>query len=540
MKPNRQSVADVIVAMLEAQGVTRAYGVSGESYLPLLDSLGRSAIDVITCRHEGGAGLMAVAESRLTGKLAVCTVSRGPGSANAALAMVTAAEDAVPFLLLVGQVPRAHLRRGAFQELDYSKFFSGTAKWSAEITDPSRVGEIMAQAIAAACAGTPGPVVVALPEDVLDETADILIPPPFAPPVLAPPPEAVAQAARLLARAKTPLLVVGGEFSYGDGRERLRRAAETLDIPVAGTFRRFDLLPAAHPLFAGELGFFTTGAQREAYGECDLVLAVGTRLGDLSTFGYEFPAAGQTLVHVNRDAGQLDRNFAPSVGAACDAALFLEALAREAKPHDGIWAKRLHALFIERHTWTPRTAGDGVVFGNVIAGLVPHAARDCLFAMDAGISPAMLYRHFPIGPDHRVLCLVTGSMGFGIPAATAAGMQFPGRQIVCLIGDGGFLMGGNELAVAAERKLPLKIILANNNSYGAIRVNLEKAFPGQSTATDLVNPDFGLIGQAYGAKILKIAREQDIAPVLAQAFSHDGMVFIEVTTSLSTALPAPK
>lgn len=537
MQSNRQTVAEVIVAMLEAQGVARAYGVSGESYLPLLDSLGRSSIDVVTCRHEGGAGLMAVAESRLTGRLAVCTVSRGPGSANAALAMVTAAEDAVPFLLLVGQVPKAHLRRGAFQELDYSKFFSGTAKWSAEITDPASVGEIMARAIAAACGGTPGPVVVALPEDVLDEIADVDVPPPFAAPLVAPPPEAVTQTARFLNKAKAPLLVVGGEFTYGDGRDRLRRAAESLNIPVAGTFRRFDLLATAHPLFAGELGFFTTDAQRAAYAESDLILAVGTRLGDLSTFGYEYPAKGQALVHVNRDAGQLGRNFAPTVGAACDAALFLEALAGEAKPHDGAWAKRLHDLYIARHRWAPRTAPDGVVFGNVIARLVPHVAQDCLFAMDAGISPAMLYRHFPVGPDHRVLCLVTGSMGFGIPAATAAGLQFPGRQIVCLIGDGGFLMGGNELAVAAERKLPLKIILANNNSYGAIRVNLEKAFPGRRTATDLVNPDFQLIGQAYGAKVFKIAQEQDIVPVLAEAFGHDGLVFVEVSTSLSTALP---
>jgi len=192
---------------------------------------------------------------------------------------------------------------------------------------------------------------------------------------------------------------------------------------------------------------------------------------------------------------------------------------------------------VARHAWTPRTAADGVVFGNVIAALSPHAAKDALFAMDAGISPAMLYRHFPLRPDQRVLCLVTGSMGFGIPAATAAGLRFPGRQVICLIGDGGFLMGGNELAVAAERKLPLVVILANNNSYGAIRVNLERAFPGQRTATELVNPDFQLIGRAYGAKTLKVAREDEIGPVLAEAFAHKGLVFVEVSTSLSTALP---
>ena len=540
MRQNRQTVAGVIVAMLEAEGVDRAYGVSGESYLSLLDELGRSSIDVVTCRHEGGAGLMAVADSRLTGKLSVCTVSRGPGSANAALAMVTAAEDAVPFLLLVGQVPRAHLRRGAFQEIDYSKFFAGTAKWNAEITTPESAPGIMAQAIAAACAATPGPVVVALPEDVLEEVVDTAIPPTFARPPVPPSLEALTEIARRLAAAKKPLLIAGGELTYGDARAQLRNAAEAWNIPVLGAFRRFDLLPTAHPLFAGELGFFTTDAQKAAYAESDLILAVGTRLGDLTTFGYTFPGPQQTLIHVNRDAAQLGRNFTPAVTAACDAGLFLDALATRAHPRDAAWAARLHDLYMQRHRWTPRTADDGVVFGNVIAGLALHAAKDALFAMDAGISPAMLYRHFPLSEEQRVLCLVTGSMGFGIPAATAAGLRFPGRQAICLIGDGGFLMGGNELAVAAERKLPLKIILANNNSYGAIRVNLEKAFPGQRTATELVNPDFQLMGRAYGAKTFKIAREEDIAPVLTDAFAHDGLVFVEVATSLSTALPAQK
>ncbi len=534
---NRQTVAGVIVAMLEAEGVDRAYGVSGESYLPLLDELGRSSIDVVTCRHEGGAGLMAVADSRLTGRLSVCTVSRGPGSANAALAMMTAAEDAVPFLLLVGQVPRAHLRRGAFQELDYSKFFAGTAKWSAEVTDPNSVGEIMAQAIAAAYGGTPGPVVVALPEDVLDEIADITIPAPYAPRRISPSPDTIAEVVELLSKAKKPLLIGGGELTYGEGRDRLRRFAEAWKIPVLGAFRRFDLLPTAHPMFAGELGFFTTDAQKAAYAESDLVLAVGTRLGDLSTFGYTFPAPGQTLIHINQDPEQLGRNFAPTVGAACDAGLFLDALTGHGRPGESAWPARLHDLYVARHAWTPRTAADGVVFGNVIAALSPHAAKDALFAMDAGISPAMIYRHFPLRPDQRVLCLVTGSMGFGIPAATAAGLRFPGRQVICLIGDGGFLMGGNELAVAAERRLPLVVILANNNSYGAIRVNLERAFPGQRTATELVNPDFQFIGRAYGAKTLKVAREDEIGPVLAEAFAHKGLVFVEVSTSLSTALP---
>ncbi len=537
MKSNRQTVAGVIVAMLEAAGVDRAYGVSGESYLPLLDELGRSSIDVVTCRHEGGAGLMAVADARLTGKLAVVTVSRGPGSANAALGMVTAAEDAVPFLLLVGQVPKAHLRRGAFQELDYSKFFNGTAKWSAEITTPESVAEIMSRAIAAACGGTPGPVVIALPEDVLDEIVDVAIPPACEPVISPPSPETLQEIVRLLGKAKKPLLIAGGELTYGDGRVQLRRAAEAWNLPVLGTFRRFDLIPTAHPLFAGELGFFTTEAQKAAYAESDLILAVGTRLGDLSTFGYTFPHPGQTLVHVVRDAAMLGRNFVPMVGVACDAGLFLDALVPHAKPRDAAWAAHLHELITASRRWTPRTAADGVVFGNVIAALAPHVAKDALFAMDAGISPAMLYRHFPFAAGQTVLCLVTGSMGFGIPAATAAGLRFPGRQIICLIGDGGFLMGGNELAVAAARKLPMVVILANNNSYGAIRVNLERAYPGQRTATELVNPDFQLMGKAYGAKTFHIAREDEVTPVLAEAFAQQGLVFVEVATSLSTALP---
>ena len=536
---NHPTVADVIVAMLEAVGVDRAYGVSGESYLPLLDSLGRSSIDVVTCRHEGGAGLMAVADARMTGKLGVCTVSRGPGSANAALGLVTAAEDAVPFLLLVGQVPVAHLRRGAFQELDYSKFFSGTAKWSAEITAPDQVGEVIARAIRTACEGTPGPVVVALPEDVLDQPAQMPLPAPYAPVRSAPAPDFVAKVAALLEQAKKPLLIAGGELSLGDGREVLRRAAEALSLPVFGSFRRFDLLPTEHPLFGGELGFFTTPAQKAALAESDLILAVGTRLGDLTTFGYEFPASPQprqTLVHVGR--APLSPNYEPTLSAVCDVRLFLEALSANGTAASPAWAERLHTLRREAGKWTPRTAADGVVFGNVIAALEPHAKDDALFAMDAGISAAMLYRHFSFKQNQRVLSPVTASMGFGIPAATAAAMRFPGRQVICLIGDGGFLMGGNELAVAAARKLPMTVILANNSSYGAIRVNLDREYPGQSTATDLVNPDFMLMGQAYGAKVFRITREEEVALVLAEAFAAAGLVFVEVLTSLDTALPS--
>jgi acetolactate synthase-1/2/3 large subunit len=544
LSTNTNTVASVIVSMLEDIGVDRAYSVSGESYLALLDELeARGHIDVVTCRHEGGAGLMAVADAKLSGKLGVCMVSRGPGAANSALAVVTAHEDTVPFLLLVGQVEKAHLRRDAFQELDYSKFFGGVAKWTAEINDPERAPDIMSRAIHMAFSGTPGPVVVSLPEDVLAQPVTAGVPAPYRPRRATASADQIEEAAELLRQASKPVIIAGGELANPAGREALLASAEKLNVPVLVSFRRLDLFPNAHALFAGELGFFNTPEQMQALEESDLILALGTRLGDLTTHGYAFPRSpqpDQALIHVHRDPRVIGRNYVPTLGIPGESELFLKALAERAAGYVGRnseWIQRLRNMRTEISRWKRVEATDGVVFGNVVAALGRHIASDAIVALDAGISAALMYRYYEFKPPQILLTPITGSMGFGIPAAVSASLRYPERQVICLIGDGGILMGGNELAVAAERGLPITVLLANNNSYGAIRVNLEREYPGRTTATQLHNPDFSHLAAAYGCRFLKIEREDEVEDVLAAAFSERGLTLVEVQTSLEIALP---
>ena len=539
-----RSVASIIVEMLQGAGVDRVFSVSGESYLGLLDELeSRNSIEVVTCRHEGGAGMMAVADAKLTGRLGVCMVSRGPGATNAAIAMHAAHQDTVPFLLLVGQVEKAHLRRDAFQEVDYAKFFNGTAKWTAELSEPSRVADIMSRAIHAACSGSPGPVVVSLPEDVLAETVDLTAPRPHRLHVGVPGPDDLSTVTGWLAEAKRPLMIVGGELADPDGRAALLAAAEAWQVPVMSSFRRHDLFPNRHPLFAGELGFFNTPDQMKRLAEADLILAVGTRLGDLTTHGFTFPVSPQPpqrMVHVLRDPAMIGTNYVPDLAVACSARLFLHDLAAAAPataPDRGDWPAELRMLLEPVTTWVPKTAPDGVVFGNVIAELGKHIRPDAIVAMDAGISAGMMYRFYPWTPPQILLTPIAGTMGWGMPAAVAAAMRHPDRQVICMIGDGGMLMGGMELAAAAERNLPITIVLANNASYGAIRLNLDRAYPGRKTATELHNPDFQALARAFGCRTFAIDREDKVEPVLAEAFGTRALTFVEVKTSLTVALP---
>lgn len=539
-----RSVASVIVDMLRDAGVDRVFSVSGESYLALLDELERrNAIEVVTCRHEGGAGMMALADAKLTGRLGVAMVSRGPGATNAAISLHAAQHDAAPLLLLVGQVEKAHLRRDAFQEIDYAKFFTGTAKYTAELSEPGRVADVMSRAIHAATSGTPGPVVVALPEDVLGEMVEVTAPRAHRLQPGGPGAEAMSEVLGWLGAAERPLLIVGGELANAEGRAALLAAAEAWQVPVMTSFRRHDLFPNHHALFAGELGFSNTPEQMARLQESDLVLAAGTRLGDTTTHGYSFPASpqpAQRMVHVLRDPAMLGTNYAPDLALACSARLFLEALTEAApntRPDRGAWARELRHLLSAVTTWVPKTAPDGVVYGNVITEVSRHLTPDAIVAMDAGISAGLMYRYHAWTPPQILLTPITGTMGWGMPAAVAAAMRHPERQVVCMIGDGGMLMGGMELAAAAQRKLPILIILANNSSYGAIRLNLDRAYPGRTTATELHNPDFIGLARAFGCRAFSIETEDQVAPVLAQAFAERNLTFVEVKTSLSIALP---
>jgi acetolactate synthase-1/2/3 large subunit len=483
----------------------------------------------------------------LSGVPGVCLVSRGPGATHAAIAVHAAEQDAAPFILLIGQVERRHLRRGAFQEIDYRGMFGGIAKFVAEPTDPERLPEVMARAFQAAVAGTPGPVVVALPQDILGEAiaAGPVRPQPRATSALDE--HAVAESLGFLAAARRPLLIAGGGIGRDEGRRLLRAAAEAWGIPVLTSFRRHDLFPGDHPLSAGELGLTSSAAQHAAWRESDLVLAVGTRLGDITTRGYSFPETPepqQPLIHVHEDPAVLGRHARARIPIAGDPAAFLARLAganRRATTGDRAgWSERLHGLRRAHARWEPRQESDGIVFGNLVAALQPRLAADAFLAVDAGTSVALLYRHLPLRAGQRLLASVTGTMGWSAPAAIVAALRHPGRPILCIAGDGGFLMTGNELAFMVERRLPIRIILANNASLGSIRFQQERDFPGRQAGTDLAVPDFARWAQAFGCEAERVSEEAAVGAALDRLLAADGPFLLEVRTSLAALIAAAR
>jgi acetolactate synthase-1/2/3 large subunit len=538
------SVAQVLVDGLAGNGVDRVFCVPGESYLPVLDALyDRDSIDVVTCRHEGSAGYMALIDARLTGRVGVCMVSRGPGAMNAAIAVHTAEQDCLPLLLLIGQVPRRHLRRGAFQEIDYGRMFVDVAKWTYELTDPSRVDEVLMRAFQSALCGTPGPVVISLPEDVLEEQTPCVAPPAYRRPMIAPSRQSIEAAADLIRASRRPLLIAGGELATDRGRDALLRTSRRWHIPTAVTFRRHDLFPNADPLYAGDLGLAVTDAQLDGFQDCDLLIAVGARFDDLSTQGFTFPnmpKARQRLVHIHSDPKIIGMHCYADLGIVCEPALFLSELALldtgnvSAEPD---WISRLRNLQTAKSTWTPIVASDGVVFGNVVSRLSEHLTEDAVVVADAGLSAALLYQYIEFLPPQMLVATFAATMGCGVANAISASLRFPQRQVVCVAGDGGFIMSAMELGLAVDRKLPIRFILSNNSSYGSIRRDQEKVFPQRVVATQLSNPEFDAFTRSFGCKAFLIEREDQIAKVLTEAFAVDGPSFIEVKSSLEVALP---
>ena len=537
-RANIRNAAQLLVAELVAHGVDRVFCVPCESYLTVLDALyDETRIDVVTCRHESGAGFMAVSDAKLTGRPGVAMVSRGPGATNASIAVHTAQQDATPFLLFVGQIERKDRGKRAFQEVDYVRTFGDMAKYVVEVHDPARLSEAIAHAFRAATTGAPGPAVVVLPEDMLLDEAPNAAQGPQPRLVVEPAPQSIAQAAALVEKAERPVLIAGSRLASSEARAVLHRATEAWGVPVALSFRQQDLFDNAHPLYAGHLGYMLPKDQVALYQESDLVLAVGTRLGDVTTQGYVFPTAPrpkQRLVHVYDDPEVLGAVFATDLAVVAEPVAFLRAFAERVASKPGrfaAWAERLHRVPAGMARWEPKEAADGVVFGAVIDGLRRKLGDDAVFVNDAGNFSGWLGRYFPFKPSHRLLGPVSGAMGFGVPGAVAAARRL-GRRVITLVGDGGFLMTGNELATAIQYRLPVTVIVANNNSYGTIRLHQEKWFPGRTIATELRNPDFARMAEAFGAKAFRIDRNADIDAALEGALAADGPSLIEVRTSL--------
>jgi acetolactate synthase-1/2/3 large subunit len=538
------TVGQFVVDNLVAHGIDRLFCVPGESYLGLLDALhGRNDIDTVVCRHESSAGFMALADARLTGRPGVACVSRGPGASNAAIAVHTAQQDGVPFLLLVGQVGTRDVRRDSFQEIDYGHMFGSIAKWTAEVTDPQRIAETMLRAIQVATTGTPGPVVLSLPEDVLTAETDAAVVKPQAPIRAAPAERDVETLRQWLAAAQKPLVIAGASLSTDGGREALRRFLEGWDLPMVASFRNQDLFPNAHRLYAGDMGLANPASQMAVLREADLVIVLGARLSDITTQGYTFPRLVRPemkLVHVHPDHTAIGTHFAADLAIACDPQALIAALvAGAAVPEDReSWIDRLQAE--RRKIATPRRVAvdDGISFESVVDLVGRSLQKDAIVTLDAGTFAAPAYRIIPFAPPQRLLAPISGAMGFGVPAAVAAALRAPQRPVICFVGDGGFLMTGNELAVAMERKLPLKVILSENGIYGSIRIHQERDYPGRTTGTGFTNPDFELIGRAFGFNVTRLRTMADL-PGLPGLLARPGSDFIIVDTSVKAILPLP-
>jgi acetolactate synthase-1/2/3 large subunit len=541
------TAGELIVSSLIAYGIDRVFCVPGESYLGLFDALyARSvAVDTVVCRHESGAGFIAIADARLTGRPGVACVSRGPGACNVAIAVHTAQQDGVPLLLLVGQVPARNLRRDAFQEIDYGHMFGRIAKWTAEVSDPARIPETMLRAFQVATTGVPGPVVIALPEDMLAAATTAEPVRQQAPVRAAPVASDVVVLRDWLAAAERPLVLAGSGLDRAGGRETLLAFLEAWNLPAVVSFRRQDLLPNTHRLYAGDMGLANPPAQMAALRETDLLLVLGARLSDISTQGYTFPRLVRPemrVAHVHADAGVIGTHFAADLAIACDPQTVIEALETPGLPPDNpariAWIERLKAE--QRKIAAPRNfaVSDGVAFESVVATLGQHLPVGAIVTVDAGTFGAPVYRVVSFVPPQRLLAPISGAMGFGVPAAVAAALRAPHRPVICLVGDGGFLMTGNELAVARQRKLPLKVIVSDNGTYASTRIQQEREYPGRVVGTSFTNPDFDLVGRAFGFAVTHIRTAPDLVHLPA-VLAEPGPQFIVVKTSLEAVLPAP-
>lgn len=539
------TAATVLVEVLRSRGADRVFCVAGESYLAVLDALASvPGIDVVTCRHEGSATFMALAEAKITGRAGVVLVNRGPGATNAAIALHSALLDATPLVLVMGHVRSGDEGRDAFQELDPVSGLGGLAKRVIVLRDARHAAEAMAEALSLAQCATPGPVVLAVPEDVLDQPADSPAswagqPEPWVASGSAPTQDGMARVLDLMAGARRPLLVGGSRLATPGGRAGLAAAAHRHELPVAVSNKRQDLFDNADPLYAGHMSAFLTRPQRELVASADLVLAVGTRLGYVTTGGYRVPAApvpAQPLVHVYPDPHRIGSRYRPTVGLACDPAAFLRALADAGPVTDPAWADwtaRLHDREVEATRWQGHTAGDGVVFGSVIAELDRLAPADAVVTVDAGNFASWVHRHFRCTGSRRLLSIASAAMGFGVPAAVSAALRAPDRPVIGIIGDGGFLMTGSELATAVQREARVILVVADNGSYGTIRQHQERHYPGRPVGTRLANPDFAALARAYGALGLSVRTDDEVPGALDKALQHDGPVVVHVRTSLA-------
>jgi acetolactate synthase-1/2/3 large subunit len=540
---------DALVATLLAHGVTQGFGVPGESYLAVLDALRRerARFRLVVTRHESGATFAAEAYGKLARRPAAAFVTRGPGATNAGIGVHTAAQDSTPLLLMVGHVPTSAKGREAFQEIDYHRMYAPIAKAVLEPERAEDVAECTARAVRLAVAGRPGPVVVVLPEDVTEGGAGNA-PVPGAPPRLraAPAPDGVREAARLLAAARHPVVIAGELVAYEDATAALVRFAEATGAGVVTAWRRQDTFPNDHPAYLGHFGIGRAPFQREAWAACDLVIAAGTRLDDITSEEFTLLRPDQVLVHIHVDPAVLAR-WRADVPLAADTGTALAALTAAAggppDPARLAWRERLHQEFLA-YTRPGQVPVHGAVDpARVVEAVTAALPAEAIVVNDAGNFSGWVHRYHRFRLPATQAAPSSGAMGYAVPAAIGAKLAHPERPVVGFVGDGGFLMTGQELVTAVQEGLPVKIVLGDNGAYGTIAMHQHKRIgPDGLFAVHLRSPDFVAVARGYGAAAFSVERTGDFADAFASALAHPGPALVHVRTDLrdiSVAGPLP-
>lgn len=543
----KQAVArtggQLIVDQLVAQGVEHVFTVPGESFLAVLDALVDVDINVTVCRQEGGAAMMADAHGKLTGRPGICMVTRGPGASNALAGIHISKQDSTPVIVFVGQIERGMREREAFQEMDYRAIFGQAAKWATEIDDAARIPEIVSRAFHVAMSGRPGPVVIALPEDMLVETATVEDAPLVSAIDSAPAAGQMVQLTDMLASAKSPVAILGGARWTPEAVEQFSDFAKRYQLPVAASFRRQMLVDHEHPCYIGDVGLGINPDLLKKVKEADLLLLVGGRMSEIPSQSYtllDIPVPKQTLVHVHPDTTELGRVYAPALAINTSPAAFAKELSALPKPIQAPWAadtQRLHESYLAWSDASKVTVPGELQMSGVMAHLQTVLPDDAIIANGAGNYATWVHRFHRFKQYGTQLAPTSGSMGYGLPAAVGAKRGQPNKMVVCFAGDGCFMMHGQEFATAVQYNLPIIVLIVDNGMYGTIRMHQEKNYPGRISATHLQNPDFAAYAEAFGGHGERVEKTADFPAAFDRAVKSNKPAILHLITDPQAITP---
>jgi acetolactate synthase-1/2/3 large subunit len=526
----------ILVEALIRNAVDTIYCVPGESYLPVLDALhDATSIRTVVTRHEGAASNMADAYGKLTGRPGICFVTRGPGATHASNGVHTAKQDSTPMILFVGQIESSFKGREAFQEVDYTQMFGGLAKWATEIDSIERIPEIVSKAFSIAMSGRPGPVVIALPEEVLFGSADVADAQPVRITRAAPDSVALEEMRELLATAKQPLVIVGGTGWDTDSTKALQRFVHANHLPVAASFRRQDLFDNRDPHYVGQLGLGTSPKLLERVKSSDLLLVIGSRLSETVSQGYtliESPSPAQPMIHVHPDPQELNRVYQSTLPILSSLSSFAHAVAALEPVASNAWKSWTDAAradYLEHSTPPlPHPQLAGVDMGSVVAHLNEVLPDNAVITNGAGNYTVWVHRFYRYRKPATELAPTNGAMGYGLPASIAAKLHDPQQTVICFAGDGCFMMYPQELATAMQYNAPIVVIVVNNGMLATIRMHQEREYPGRVSATELANPDFIALAKSFGAHAERVERSEDFPAAFQRAQKAGVAALIEL------------